>query len=331
MPGDSIIIHYGDTTYVYAGSENLPPALDTLPLLKQLIAEQIKKVHEKETEQSLPFPVVLFLIFLTILVAVKLYTIAFPQKNQAAEAAPSPGSYRFQTFSGTKLHFEARMLHRVLSKFFLYYRELAEEEQKRFLKRLQVFMKSKVFTVPADDGYREMPILVSASAIQLTFGLEDFMLPWYEFIWVHPREYMMVNPLRTLAGNVTGKTISLSWKHFLEDYQKKDGVNLGLHEMAHALQMQHEYFYKSKGENFRKVYDLFESLDEYIRSQEKPTRNQLYTDYALKNTDEFWASSVELFFEQPDQLKEHYPQIYTIIKTLLKQDPSASVSHPRIL
>ena len=69
---------------------------------------------------------------------------------------------------------------------------------------------------------------------------------------------------------------------------------------------------------------------EVVTGQEKSTENHLYPDYALKNTDEFWASSVELFFEQPDQLKEHYPEIYAIIKTLLKQDPSTSVSHPCI-
>ena len=140
----------------------------------------------------------------------------------------------------------------------------------------------------------------------------------------------MTNPLRTLAGNVSGKTITLSWKHFLEDYQKKDGVNVGLHEMAHALQMQHEYFYKRKGEDFRKVYDLFESLDEHIRRIERSSESHVYTYYALTSTDEFWASSVEIFFEQPHRLRHHYPQVFEIIMKLLKQDPAASSSHPCI-
>lgn len=271
-----------------------------------------------------------FALFI-VAVIIKLYSPSGILQYQLADSAADNQPIEYQVFKGTKLNYAPGLLHAILCKYFVYYKELSEEEQQRFLTRLQAFMKSKTYAIPAAEGYREMPILVSASAIQLTFGLKDFMLPWYENICVHPREYIKVNPLRTLTGNVSGKTITLSWKHFFDDYQTKNGVNVGLHEMAHALQMQHEYFYKQKDNDFRSIYDLFESLDAHTRSMVRTGGNHLYTDYALSSTDEFWASSVELFFEQPEMLNIYYPQVYTIVKTLLNQDPGESASHPCIL
>jgi len=331
MPGDSILIRHGDTIYIYNGTEGLPPVRDSIPFLSQLDEKQINTSYDTGKVIDWPVPLVLFLIFLIVLIVAKFYRIINAIEPVGIDTPGTLAGNSYQVFKGTKLHFEPALVHTILDKYFIYYKELCAAEQERFLNRLQAFVKAKIYMIPAAEGYREMPILTSASAIQLTFGLKDFMLPWYEYIRVHPKEYIMINPLRTLAGNVSGKTITLSWKHFLEDYQKKDGVNVGLHEMAHALQMQHEYFYKQKGDDFRRVYDLFESLDEHIRRIEKSSESHVYTDYALTSTDEFWASSVEIFFEQPAILKLHYPPVYEIILKLLKQDPFNSSSNPCVV
>ena len=49
--------------------------------------------------------------------------------------------------------------------------------------------------------------------------------------------------------------------------------------------------------------------------------NDLYSDYALRNFQEFWAESVEIFFEKPVEMESHYPQLYQTMKGLLNQDP----------
>jgi MtfA peptidase len=319
MPGDTIKISSRDTTLYYQAEGTTLPTLNTDELTNTII---IQAEQPSSTEPGLGLPFGVFLAFILIVVISRWHDKKF--------ALPSVPNRRYQVFHGTRLHFSPEILHRVLYKYFIYYRELVDPEKKRFIKRLQVFINEKTFTIPADEGYREMPILVSASAIQLTFGLKDFKLPWYENICVHPAEYVVANPFRTLAGNVSGNTITLSWKHFFEDYQQKDGVNVGLHEMAHALQMQHEHFYKRKGEDFRTVYDLFESLEDHIVRLNNSVQKQLYSGYALTNMDEFWACSVEIFFEQPELLQQQYPDIYDIIKILLKQDPAYSTSHPCI-
>ena len=49
--------------------------------------------------------------------------------------------------------------------------------------------------------------------------------------------------------------------------------------------------------------------------------NDLYSDYALKNSQEFWAESIEIFFEKPSQLNNIYPELYKSLKIVLRQDP----------
>jgi MtfA peptidase len=47
----------------------------------------------------------------------------------------------------------------------------------------------------------------------------------------------------------------------------------------------------------------------------------LYSEYALRNFQEFWAESIELFFEKPAAMKAAYPQLYNAMQSLLNQDP----------
>lgn len=49
----------------------------------------------------------------------------------------------------------------------------------------------------------------------------------------------------------------------------------------------------------------------------------LYSAYADTNVQEFWAESVELFFEKPLALSEHYPNVFEAMKWLLNQNPLA--------
>lgn len=81
-------------------------------------------------------------------------------------------------------------LDRILKRRFIYYSFLEENLKQRFLKRLKVFMSRKTFIIKDDEGVKEMPVLVSAAAIGLTFGLKDFLLPFYKYIRIYPEEYI---------------------------------------------------------------------------------------------------------------------------------------------
>jgi hypothetical protein len=50
-------------------------------------------------------------------------------------------------------------------------------------------------------------------------------------------------------------------------------------------------------------------------------RRNILGEYAAVNYHEFWAVSVETFFENPVRLKHELPELYQAMVVLLRQDP----------
>jgi Mlc titration factor MtfA (ptsG expression regulator) len=125
-----------------------------------------------------------------------------------------------------------------------------------------------------------------------------------------------------LEGNVSGNSINLSWKHFLNGYAiPDDGQNVGLHELAHALYYQNFIVEENVDRGFRDQYDSFNIDGNKAFDTERTVEGGLYSEYAEKNFQEFWAESAELFFEKPAEMSTHYPQLYQTMRSLLNQDP----------
>lgn len=227
------------------------------------------------------------------------------------------------TYYGEDLTFSDEDLTEILTKHFPYFNALPADGKPIFLKRLTRFIAEKTFKVYDDTVFREMPVLISAAAIQLTFGLEKYLLPHFQFIHIYPQEFMRTGPvLCLLEGNVSGRAINLSWKHFLEGYAKpSDGQNVGLHELAHALYYQTFIVEENIDKNFRDQYSNFRNDANKAYHTEKNIYGGLYSEYAEKNFQEFWAESIELFFEKPAAMNRSYRQLYASLKLLLNQDP----------
>lgn len=227
-------------------------------------------------------------------------------------------------YDGRELGLGRQEIIAILQKHYPYYNNLNPIQRGKFVDRLERFMKDKTFIIHSHEGFKEMPVLLSAAAIQLTFGLEKFMLPHFRFIQVHPEEYFAENSFRVLAGNVYDNSITLAWNQFLKGYSNPaDGVNVGLHEMAHAVYYQHVVIDKKREMDFCNCFN--EVMEEGAEVYELKKEHQiLFTNYAFKDLQEFWAESVELFFERPFDLKAHYPDLFEAIRDLLNQDPCNS-------
>ena len=184
-------------------------------------------------------------------------------------------------------------------------------------------MRNKIFIVKTNEVFKEMPVLISAAAVQLSFGLDKYLLPHYKYIQIYSEEYFADgDSFRVLAGHVSNETITVAWNHFYNGYLIPDnGINVGLHEMAHAL-----YFQRIVA---RKIYERlafkkqFANVDAACSKYHalRSCRYELYKENAFKNLQEFWADSVELFFEKPLELKRCYPDVYAQLSLLLNQDP----------
>jgi MtfA peptidase len=229
---------------------------------------------------------------------------------------PNPLWYR-----GCDLNFSDEEIRKVLEKHQPYYQKLTGNEKKRFVKRLKKFIFLKDFAIHDRTGFKEMPILISAAAVQVSFGLRSYLLPDYLYIHVHPHEYIAADDLRLLLGNVQGSHISLSWKHFLEGFKYPDnGENVGLHEMAHAFYSQSFIFRGDTDRSFKKGFAGFELCANKVFEREQRVKKGLYSDYAKTNFQEFWAESVEIFFEKPAAMHHHYPGLYIAMSRVLNQN-----------
>ncbi len=229
-------------------------------------------------------------------------------------------------YLGKDLNFSLDELNKILLKRFPFYIQLKlAEDKEKFLLRLNKFILSKTFYIHDKDCYKEMPVLISASAIQLTYGLSKYLLPHFQFIHVFPQEFVRVDhSISFLEGNVSGQRINLSWKHFLNGVNNEnDGQNVGLHEMAHALYYQIFVVDAYSHGRFKKLYDGFLTDGNKVYHYEKSLDEGLYSEYAMRNIQEFWAESVELFFEKPNELMKEYYNLYNAMCMLLNQYPAS--------
>ena len=117
----------------------------------------------------------------------------------------------------------------------------------------------------------------------------------------------------------------LSWTSLQSGFSNKtDGVNLLMHELAHALWLENELF----------EYDIFdaEALQNYkiissrVMNEVTDRNSGFLRSYAFTNKEEFFAVAVENFFERPEKFKSSLPELYFILAKLLRQDPTVLVS-----
>jgi Mlc titration factor MtfA (ptsG expression regulator) len=169
----------------------------------------------------------------------------------------------------------------------------------------------------------EMRVLISATAVQLTFGLRTLRLPVFPKILVFPKKF-----LNKITGNVhigevnTRGIIALSWEDFKKGFANEtDGRNVGLHELAHAIQFEDAVDNDEHG--FLSVEQL-KKINMYYEIEKLNAKNgeqSFFRDYALTNSAEFFAVGVEYFFEKSVEFRSVRPELYTVYMKLLNQDP----------
>ncbi|MBU0488583.1 MAG: zinc-dependent peptidase [Bacteroidetes bacterium] len=210
-----------------------------------------------------------------------------------------------------------------------YYQRLSKIGKIKFLRRLVRFMEEKRWT--GQRGIQvtgEMKVLISGTAIQLTFGLKNFNLHHFHTINVWPDKYeSKVAPGEIHLGSAT-KTgvINLSWNYYQMGYAiPNDRINLGLHEMAHALEINYLF-----GADFDVYFACFIDLWEQKRREESHKlavgENTFLRAYGGNNPREFFAVCVEAFFETPAELRSAMPETFIFLCMILNQNPENVLS-----
>jgi Mlc titration factor MtfA (ptsG expression regulator) len=237
--------------------------------------------------------------------------------KQTAEAAEFPVAWR-----------------QILTERVAFYLSLTPNDRHRFEKRLQVFLAQKRITgieTEIDDTTR---VLVAASAIIPVFGFPDWEYDNLSEVLVVPdawtqqrdpnKEYVGLEG--TLLGSVQGFQTShymrLSKASLEQGFKDAlDKQNVGIHEFAHLLD-------EADG-----VIDGVPALAlpaELRPEWEAVMQREIaairagdseINSYAGTNEAEFFAVVTEYFFEKPEKLQEHHPELYALLGRALRQNP----------
>src|SRR5688572_27195050 len=224
---------------------------------------------------------------------------------------------QFKSFLGQETFY-----HSIISRHLKYYNRLNLEEQRKFLFRTFIFRKAKRFHYIDVKESAEMPILVSAVAVQLTLGLDKYLLNYFKDIYVLRDDYHYGFYSRPFQGHVDHSGIYLSWDNFMKGIRgQTPNCNVGLHEMGHALAYVNFITQTEEDKHFKKEFKNFSKVARPIFNSIQEGRKTILGDYAGTNYHEFWAVAVEVFFENPIRLKHELPSLYDAMARLLKQDP----------
>jgi MtfA peptidase len=212
--------------------------------------------------------------------------------------------------------------HSIVSKYIRYYNRLGLEDQRKFLFRTFLFRKARRFHYIEVKESAEMPILISAVAIQLTFGLDKYMLNYFNEIYVLKDDYHYGFYSRPFMGHVDQSGIYLSWDNFIKGVSGQTPYcNVGLHEMGHALAYVTFITETEEDKHFKKEFKNFSKVARPIFADMQGGNRNLLGEYAAVNYHEFWAVSVETFFENPVCMRLDLPELYQAMVDLLRQDP----------
>jgi MtfA peptidase len=215
---------------------------------------------------------------------------------------------------------------RFLDTHFPYFARLKPIHRLEFLRKLETILSTKRL-VPRgglEEVTSEMEVLIGATITMVIFGWKRLRLAHFHTILVYPNAYYSTVKKVYHRGEVNPKhgLIVVSWKCFVEGMaDPSDGVNVGIHEIAHALKLanlietdgEHEFNPKAWAEYNHWVPAEMERLRKGLPS--------LFRESAALNEHEFFAVALESFFECSQDLKNYHPKLYQALVQLLRQDP----------
>ncbi len=212
---------------------------------------------------------------------------------------------------------------RIIEHHSTYYRKLPPKSQAKFRKKVLYFLHGHNF-IPKKNIVitDEIEMYICAAAAQITFGLPLLKLPRFRDILVFPSKYYNKTTKHHHVGEVnSGGAIVLSWEHIVRGFDDPhDGFNVALHELAHALRL--EDYYPNEERDFLEQKDIsyMHHLYKKLKKQSRQGHKMFIRDYAFSNLEEFFAVSVEYFFEQPREFRSEMPELYKCISNILNQD-----------
>lgn len=211
-----------------------------------------------------------------------------------------------------------------LMQFSHFHKRLQPEEQVLFEEKAWRFFTEKQFeAVGFPEVSLRMKVIISSYAAQITFGYDDVLLKQFHTVVVHPAAYISKKVGTLVRGETSSRgVIQLSWLDIAEGHNNhNNGVNLALHEFAHALDIDNQM--EDGDFQFLDPQSLlaFKSLAHAEMEVVGNGNHHFFRKYAATNMAEFFAVAVENFFERPVEMERELPELFEAMVELLKLNP----------
>ncbi len=209
--------------------------------------------------------------------------------------------------------------------------------QKQILEyKIQRFMHEKEFIGVNLNITDEIKTIVSFYACLVTTAYPDFCYPSLRYIYIYPytvildktqKGFVMSNETTLISGEAVGEAVVLVWDEIKKEIHHKKGRNVVIHEFAHELDFEESEINGIPPIEKSKLYEWNKIMfGEYKKFKKKVSLNRflniysLIDRYAATNPAEFFAVLSEYYFEKPEILKKHFPDIYKELKNFYKTE-----------
>ncbi len=209
-----------------------------------------------------------------------------------------------------------------------FYRNYSPELQSRFWFMLNVFAREKHFFGAGGLEIRdEHRVVISGCAVRLVLFLGISAYDRLTEIVVYPRAFRRPQEKEIYLGEAHHwGTVVLSWPAVLEGLRRPcDGHDTALHEFAHVLDRASGEFDGTPVLRSRADYlrwgEVFSAAFQRLRQGGWKERSVL-REYGAENEAEFFAVSVEAFFERPGLMRRMLPEMYQELRRYFGFDPA---------
>lgn len=228
----------------------------------------------------------------------------------------------------------------LIGRHVVFFPRLSASDRAELLGHVRVFLAEKRFE--GCSGFTitdEVRVSIAAQACLLLLHRKTDYFPGLLTILVYPLTYM-VEEQRQVGEHLweertvsrlgeTGRrmgSLVLSWgavKHGAAD--PSDGKNVVMHEFAHQLDFENGAADGVPGLATREQQlawnEVMSSEFASLRAADETGIPTLLNTYGATDPAEFFAVSVEAFFEQPRALRTRHPNLYAELQKYFQQDP----------
>lgn len=209
-----------------------------------------------------------------------------------------------------------------------FYKKLDPESRRYFERDIRIFLsEQRIFGVRGQPVSDDIQVMIAASAAILGFGLHDWEWPNLRDILVYPTgfdEEYSSEQSQHFKGMVHHQgPIIFSEEDLTLGYRSSNsGYNVGLHEMAHVLDMADgRADGVPTGLSWFATAPWVKVMADRIQKVRRGECRKILREYAGVNEAEFFAVAVEVFFERPDDLYQTDPELFSLLLDYFNVDP----------